>query len=111
MTNVRARWFPASIRLPADMPQVRGRLYVLLCEGGERAGLHVFARPGEDADVHLPVNWSATVIPKGRGARNGVDVHLDDGRLAVITAGAGCRCGQLGRWPGPTWATNVTVRA
>lgn len=109
-TVVRARWYPAVVALPAGEPKLRaGRLYVLLCEGGDLGGLHVFTKAGDEAQVHLPIDWSRTVIPPGRGSRRGVDVHLADGRLAVVTTGVPCTCGELGKWAGPTWAT--TVRA
>lgn len=107
MTTVRARWFPATILL--DGVVSRGR-YVLLAEGGDMGGLHVWSRPGEVADLHVPVDWSATEVPSERAARNGVNVRLVDGRLAVVTPNSGCRCGQLGRWAGPSWAHTVAVR-
>lgn len=110
MTVIRARYYPASVVLPGE-PRPRRKVYVLLAQGGEHDGLHVFGRPTEDADVHLPVDWSRTTIPPHRQARNGVSVHLRDGGLAVVTAGGGCRCGQMGRWAGPAWATAVVVTA
>jgi hypothetical protein len=70
---------------------------VVLAEGGEHAGLWVYTRPKP--------------IPTGRKARAGVDVQLTDGTVAVITRGAECKCGQLGRWAGPDWATSVAVRS
>lgn len=109
MTTVRARYFPASVVLP-DGRQLR-RVYVLLAEGGEHAGMHVFERP-DHLVFHAAVNWLRTSPPKtGRQARNGIDVELTDGTTAVITAGGSCRCGALGRWGGPEWATNVAVGA
>lgn len=109
-TLVRARYFPASVQLP-DEPRPRSRVYVVLAEGGDFAGLHVFSRPEMVGDVVLPIDWSLTRVPHGRGARNGIDVHLVGGGLAVVTAGAGCKCGALGRWAGPAWAHSVTVNA
>lgn len=107
---VRGRYFPATVQLP-DEPKPRRRQYVVLAEGEERSGLHVFSRPALVADVHLPVDFAATVIPTGRGARNGVHVVLADGRRATITPNAGCKCGSLGRWNGPSWAHTVQAVA
>lgn len=108
---VRARWFPATVRLP-DEPRPWRQVYVLLVDGGDRAGLHVFRRPGEDAQWSAAVDWARTELPaRERDARNGVDVHLADGRLVVVTAGQGCRCGALGRWAGPSWASRVRAGA
>lgn len=109
--SVVARWYPCALQLPGE-PRPRSKAYVLLMEGTERSGLHVWRHPGEEAEVHLPVNWQATKLPKSdRQARVGVDVHLSDGRLVVITPQASCRCGALGRWAGPAWANSVTVRS
>lgn len=110
MTTVAARYFPAIVQLPDEF-RPRRKAYVILAQGDDLDGLHVWSRPSETADVHLPVNWSRTVIPAGRGARNGFSVFLPDGSLAIITAGGSCRCGVLGRWSGPAWATAVAVRA
>lgn len=110
MTAVRARYFPATVRFP-DEPTPRRKQYVLLAEHGDHGGLHVWSRPGDVADRHEFVDWAATTIPPGRGARNGVSVHLADGRIVVVTLGAGCRCGPLGRWAGPAWATTVQAAA
>lgn len=106
-TVVRAQWFPAIVKLPGK-PERRGCM-VILAEDGEHAGMHVWTKPDEVAWVHLPVDWSATTLPTGNGAKNGVTVTLADGQVAIVTAGQGCRCGSLGRWRGPAWAT--TVRA
>lgn len=111
MTSVRAKWYPAALQLP-DEPRPRRKALVILATGGEMDGLHVWSKPGEVADVHLPVDWQRTVIPRrDRDARNGVDVYLADGRLVVVTPGASCKCGSLGRYAGPSWATSVSVRA
>jgi hypothetical protein len=110
VTIVAARYFPAIVQLPHE-PRPRRKAYVILAQGGDLDGLHVWSRPSETADVHLPINWERTRIPAGRGARNGVDVYLADGRLAIITAGASCRCGVLGRFAGPSWANAVAVKA
>jgi hypothetical protein len=108
-TTVRGRWFPASVVLP-DGTTLR-KTYTVLAEGGEHAGLWVFSRPDEVA-FHSGVNWLRQgEIPTGRRARAGVDVELADGTVAVVTPGTQCRCGSLGRWAGPTWATSVGVRA
>jgi hypothetical protein len=107
--SVRARYFPASVVLP-DGRQMR-RVYVLLAEGGEHHGLHVYARP-DDEVFHAPINWLRTPkLRTGRASRNGVDIHLTDGGIAVITPGAACRCGVLGRWSGPGWAHTIAVGA
>jgi hypothetical protein len=108
-TIVRGRWYPASVVLP-DGRNLR-KTYVVLAEGGEHAGLHIFTRPNE-ITFHAGVNWNRQPdIPTGRKARAGVDVQLADGTVAVITPGVECRCGQLGRWAGPDWATKVEVRS
>ncbi len=110
MTSVRARWYPATLHLP-DEPRPRRKAYVILTEGGSESGLHVWSRPTDEADVHLPVDFTRTRIPTSqRQAQVGVDVHLGDGRLVVITPGQSCRCGSLGRWAGPAWASSVSVR-
>jgi hypothetical protein len=108
--SVRARWYPCTLRLPGE-PRPRSKAYVMLVEGTGRSGLHVWRHPGEEPEVHLPVDWSRTVIPTGRQVRNGVDIYLADGGLVVATPGASCRCGALGRFAGPSWATSVSVRA
>lgn len=109
MTAVRARYYPCHVHLP-DEPRPRRKAYVVLADGSGLSGLHVWSRPADVADVHLPVDWSKTVIPRTpRLARNGVDVHLADGRLVVLTPGVSCRCGSLGRWVGPAWASRVAV--
>jgi hypothetical protein len=110
VTVVVARYFPAIVQLPGEL-RPRRKAYVILAQGDDLDGLHVWSRPGETADVHLPVNWERTVIPAGRGARNGFSVYLADGDVAIITVGGQCRCGVLGRWSGPAWATTVTVSA
>ena len=110
MTVVRGRYFPAAVRLP-DMTRELRRVYVIVAQGGEHDGLWVWTRPDHLA-AHRGVDWARTSIPaNSRQARNGVDVYLDDGSVATITAGQGCKCGQLGRWAGPDWATAVAVGA
>ncbi len=110
MTSVRARYYPCAVQLPGEV-RPRRKAYVLLVSGGELSGLHVWARPGDTADVHLPVDWSATKLPvSDRQARNGVDVTLADGQLITLTPQASCRCGSLGRWAGPAWASSTAVR-
>ena len=108
-TIVRGRWFPASVVLPDGRTLRKAR--VILAEGGEHAGLWVYTRPDEVA-FHGGVNWLRQgEIPTGRRSRAGVDVQLTDGTVAVITPGAECKCGQLGRWAGPSWATKVEARS
>ncbi|GAA0897798.1 hypothetical protein [Pseudonocardia zijingensis] len=107
-TVVRGRWFPASVVLPDGRTLRKTR--VILAEGGEHAGMWVYTRP-DQVEFHAPINWlQQAEIPTGRRARAGVDVQLTDGTVAVITPGTECKCGQLGRWAGPSWATNVAVR-
>lgn len=109
MTITRARYYPCHVRLP-DEPRPRWKQFVILADGSDLSGLHVWNRPADTADLHLPVDWSRTTIPHTpRLARNGVDVHLADGRLVVLTPQPGCRCGSLGRWAGPSWANRVSV--
>jgi hypothetical protein len=108
-TVVRGRWFPASVVLP-DGRTLR-KTYTLLAEGGDHAGLWVFTRP-DIIEFRGAVNWLRQgEIPTGRRTRVGVDVQLTDGTVAVVTPGTECKCGALGRWAGPSWATNVAVRA
>jgi hypothetical protein len=107
MTAVVARFYPAQAVLPDGAGTLR-KVYALLAKAGPEAGLWLFQRPDEAA-FHAPVDWAATTVPTQRAARNGFDVHLADGRLVVVTAGAGCRCGSLGRWAGPSWARSVSV--
>lgn len=105
MTVTRAQWFPASVVLPG-VGTLR-RAYVVLGQGGEHDGLHVWLQPGEEAAHRVGVNWAQTTIPTGRAARGGVEVALADGGVAVVTASSGCRCGALGRWAGPLWQGTV----
>ncbi len=109
MTVVRARYFPCAVHVPGEA-RLRRKAFVLLAQGGDRDGLHVWSRPAEDAEVHLPVDWSRTGrLPTGRQARNGVEVILMDGTLVMLTPAAGCRCGALGRWSGPAWGHTVAT--
>lgn len=110
MTLVRARYFPAQVRLP-DGRELR-KAYVVLAEGGDNAGMTIYNQPDRVA-YHGDVDWGATpALPKTeRAAKNGVDIVLADGALVVLTVSAGCRCGPLGRWSGPGWATAVAARA
>ena len=105
MTVVKGRWFPASVVLPG-VGTLR-RVYVLLAQGGDHDGLHIWLQPDLVAAHRLPVNWAATVVPRGRIRTLGVT--LTDGRIAVVTIGGGCRCGALGKWSGPEWARTVAV--
>lgn len=103
MSTVRARYYPAALRLPGEATP-RRKQYVLLSDDG----LRVWSRPQEEPDVHMPVDWAATPkLPTGRQARAGVVVQLITGEIVSITPGAGCRCGALGRWSGPSWASSV----
>lgn len=106
MTVTRARWFPASVVLPS-VGTVR-RAFVVLGQGGDHDGLHVWLQPEEEPAYRYAVNWAATRIPTGPAARGGIEVRLADGGLAVVTVGGGCRCGALGRWNGPSWIGTVT---
>jgi hypothetical protein len=110
-TRVRKKWFPASVIHP-ELPRRSGKTFVILAEGGEHHGLWVYTAPDLVA-FHAPINWlRQPALPvTDRVARNGVSVFLTDGTTAVITPGGGCRCGQLGRWAGPTWARTVTARS
>jgi hypothetical protein len=110
MTTTLGRWFPATIQIPGE-PKPRRRVYVVLAQSGDHSGLHVWARPGDVADWHAPVDFGRTVVPPQRQARNGFEVHLADGSAAVVTLNQGCRCGALGHWSGPVWATSVAVGA
>lgn len=110
MTSVRARYFPCAVHVPGET-RPRRKAFALLAEGGERGGLHVWSKPGDSADVHLSVDWQRTKLPASeRQARTGVEVWLTDGTLVMLTPGPGCRCGALGRWPGPPWASSTAVR-
>lgn len=105
---VQARWFPAQISLP-DGRHLR-RVFVLVARGGEHSGVHVYTQP--DRRVwHADINWARQPeIPKTqRAARNGVELMLAEGERALVTPSASCRCGALGRWAGPTFATTVSA--
>lgn len=107
-TIVAGRYFPATVRFP-DGTTWR-RVLVILAQGGEHAGLHVWQKPDAVADYHAPIDWGRTVLPARWRARNGVDIHTDDG-LVTVTAGGGCSCGALARYAGPHWASTVRARA
>lgn len=107
MTDTIARYYPAQVLIDGAVQRKR---YVVLARNGPEDGLWVFARP-DDPGTHERVDWAATTVPSARDARNGFDVMLTDGRVVVITNGVSCRCGALGRWRGPAWATSVAVRA
>lgn len=107
MTDTVARYYPAQVLIDGAVQRKR---YVVLARNGPEDGLWVFARP-DDPGLHERVDWAATTVPSARDARNGFSVKLSDGRLVVITAGAGCKCGALGRWRGPSWANSVAVKA
>jgi hypothetical protein len=103
--TVLGRWFPADIVIPGR-PTPWNRVYALATTGG----LHVWARPSDTADWSAGYTLGPPVFPTdARSARNGFDVPTTEG-LVVITLGSGCRCGTLGRWPGPTWATTERAR-
>ncbi len=110
MTLVRARYYPAHVRLP-DRRELR-KTYVLLSEGDERPGLLVYGRPDEVVDG-AGVDWARQpALPTRHSvARNGVEVRLVGGDTVMISPGVPCRCGALGRWAGPGWATTVAARA
>lgn len=106
MTLTRAKWFPASVRVPDG--RIFRKVYVVAAEGGERRGLHVFGRVSERPDWWGDIDWTRTTsVPTDRRARNGVSVTLTDGGVAVITKNSGCRCGAMGQWGGPSWANSV----
>lgn len=108
-TITRATYFPCAVQTPDE--RLRRRQYVILAEGGVYSGLHSFTRPGMVGEIVLPIDWTATPpLPSGRATRNGVFIHLADGRIVTLTPGTGCRCGTLGRWPGPPWAHTVATR-
>lgn len=110
MTVIRARWYPASVRTPDGT--IWRKAHVVAAEGGERRGLHIFRRPSERADWWGDIDWSVTTsVPTDRRARSGVSITLTTGGVAVVTYSPGCRCGALGRWAGPSWATTTTARA
>lgn len=109
MTITRARYFPAAVKLP-DRARPVVRKYVVLASDGPEQGLWVFDRP-DVVLFHGDVDWSRTVVPSDRQARNGLDVFMSDGSLAVVTVGGGCKCGALGRWGGPSWAGTVVARS
>jgi hypothetical protein len=103
--TVRGRWFPADVVLP-DRPQSWGRCYVLATD----AALHVFRKVGDVAEWSAPIRWELTRLPElERDARNGFDIRTNSG-LVVVTLGTGCKCGSLGRWAGPSWATTERAR-
>lgn len=109
-TTTVAKWFPCYVRVP-DRPEVHpGRKYmVVIADSGPETGLWIFDKP-DHVVLHEQVDFSRTKVPAQRQARNGVDVHLADGTLVVVTVGASCKCGALGRWAGPTWSNTITSR-
>lgn len=108
-TITRAVYRSATVQLP-DEPRPRRRQFVVLAEHGDFAGLHLFSRPGPVGEVVLPIDWSATTIPSARDARNGVFVHLTDGRIVTLTPGGCSRCGRMGAWSGPAWSHVLAAR-
>lgn len=108
MTEVHGRWFPVSVVLPGE-PRPRRRMYVVAADDG----LHLFSRPSEDADWHSPIDFDRTELPRTpRQARIGWTVHTADGPVVLtLDQAGGCRCGQMGRWAGPTWSRVEAVRA
>lgn len=106
---VRGRLFPCTVLFPNGGGQLT-KVYVVLAEGGEHAGMWCYRRPDEVA-YHSLVDWTRTTVPQGRATRNGFEVHLTGGETLVCTVGSGCRCGAIGRWAGPAWSTTVAVRS
>lgn len=96
--TVRGRWFPADVVLP-HQSRPWNRCYVLVTD----TDVHVFRKPADTATWTGRVTQEPNLPPDDRSARNGFDVTTEAG-LVVITLGAGCRCGALGRWAGPSWA-------
>jgi hypothetical protein len=94
---VLGRWFPAEVVLPRR--PVWHRVYVLCTD----AELCVWGRPDDTPEWMSPLTKTPTLPVDERTARNGFDIRTKAG-LVVVTLGTGCRCGRLGRWPGPTWA-------
>lgn len=110
MTTTKATYYPAQVRLPGG--QVLNKTYVVLAEGGEHAGITVFSRPDVVA-YQAGIDWASTPeLPRTqRAAKNGVPVQLDTGEVVTVTPATPCRCGQLGRWAGPSWSHSVAARA
>lgn len=106
MTTVEARYFPATVRFSGG--STWQRTYVVAARGGDHDGLHIWRRAEENAAFRAGIDWTRTKIPTQRQARNGVSVFTDVG-LVVVTLGSGCRCGQFGKWRGPSWANTVQV--
>jgi hypothetical protein len=104
VTVVRGRWFPA--RVEAGGQRWR-RAYVVAAEGGEHDGLWVWSQPDVVA-FHRRIDWAAADIPVH--ARGELAVPLVDGGTATVFVGSGCRCGALGKWGGPVWATSLAVK-
>ena len=110
VTVTRYKTYPAAVVHPSFAKPLQ-RVFVVIAEGGEHSGLHAYRRPDERV-WHAPVNWLRTRLPeRERDWRRGVDIHLADGTVAVVTAGGGCTCGPLGRWAGPAWANLVQSRS
>lgn len=104
---VRGRWFPATVQLPTHTYR---RVYALLTDGDERAGLHLWRRPKEVSDVLVRIDWGNTPLPGQRQLlRDGLSFALPDGGRGSVAPGSGCRCGSLGQWAGPSWATRTAV--
>jgi hypothetical protein len=108
VTVVEGRYFPATVRFPTG--SLWRRVYVVIARNGDHDGLHIWRQPRDDPDFRAAVDWTRTHVPRPRQARNGVDVYTDQG-LVIVTSDQGCRCGQLARWAGPTWAHTVKISA
>ncbi len=103
--TVRWRGFPADVVLP-DRARPWHQVYVLVTD----MEIGVWQRKSDTADWASPIQWARTELPgTDREARRGFDVHTTAG-LVVVTLGAGCRCGPLGKWAGPVWASTERAR-
>ena len=101
---VLGRWFPADLVIP-DRARPWHNMFALCTD----TDLHVWSRPSDTPDWTSPLDGAPVLPATDRDARNGFDVHTQAG-LVVITLGSGCRCGRLGRWPGPSWARHERAR-
>jgi hypothetical protein len=110
VSEVEARWYPAQVRLPDG--RLLQRVMVVVARGGDQSGLTIFDRP-DRVVYHAAVSWlDQPPLPRTqRAARNGVELCLAGGDVVVVTPGAACKCGALGRWAGPDWARTVGARA
>lgn len=103
-TLVRAKWFPAGVRLPDGTEWTRCRVYATT------DGLYVYrARPaeGDTPDWHAPIDYAATPRPPSGipSAGAGIEITTTEG-LVMLAPSRGCGCSHpLKSWA-PRWGND-----